>query len=69
MNLDRSAALGESTVTPELLRNAGLAGKHDRIKILGDGDLKRAVTIQAHKFSKSAEEKIAKAGGKVEVVV
>ncbi len=68
VNLDRIAALGESTVTLELLRNTGLAGKHEFIKVLGDGELKTAVTVQAHKFSKSAEEKITKAGGKVEVL-
>jgi large subunit ribosomal protein L15 len=69
VNLDRIAALGESTVTLELLRKAGLAGKRDLVKVLGDGELKAAVTVQAHKFSKSAEDKISKAGGKAEVVV
>ncbi|HYN15558.1 MAG TPA: 50S ribosomal protein L15 [Terriglobales bacterium] len=68
VNLDRIAALSESTVTLELLRKAGLAGKHDLVKILGDGELKTAITVQAHKFSKSAQEKITKAGGKFEVV-
>ena len=47
---------------------AGLAGKNDRIKVLGDGQLKSAITVQAHKFSKSAQEKITKAGGKAEVI-
>jgi large subunit ribosomal protein L15 len=69
VNLDRIAALGESAVTLELLRKAGLAGKHDLVKILGDGELNTAITVQAHKFSKSAQEKITKAGGKFEVVV
>jgi len=68
VNLDRIAALGESTVTLELLRKTGLAGKHDLVKVLGDGELKSAVTVQAHKFSKSAQEKISKAGGTTEVV-
>jgi len=68
VNLDRIAALGESAVTLDLLRKAGLAGKHDLVKILGDGELKTAVTVQAHKFSKSAQEKISKVGGKVEVI-
>jgi len=68
VNLDRIAALGESTVTLELLHKAGLAGKHDLVKVLGDGELKSAVTVQAHKFSKSAQEKISKAGGTTEVV-
>ena len=47
---------------------AGLGGKNDLVKVLGDGELKLALTVQAHKFSKSAEEKIAKAGGKAEVL-
>ena len=68
VNLDRIAALGESSVTLELLRKAGLAGKDDLVKVLGDGELKAAVTVQAHKFSKSAQEKISKAGGKAEIV-
>lgn len=68
VNLDRLAALGEKNVTPELMVKHGLAGKNDLIKILGDGELKSAVTVQAHKFSKSAQEKIAKAGGKAELI-
>jgi large subunit ribosomal protein L15 len=68
VNLDRIAALGESSVTVEWLRKAGFAGKHDMVKVLGDGDLKTAITVQAHKFSKSAREKITQAGGKAEVV-
>ncbi len=68
VNLDRIASLGEVNVTLDLLRQRGLAGKHDRVKVLGDGELKSAITVQAHKFSKSAGQKIAAAGGKAEVV-
>ena len=68
VNLDRLAELGEKNITPELLAKHGLSGKNDLIKILGDGELKTALTVQAHKFSRSAEEKITKAGGKVEVI-
>ncbi|HTD22691.1 MAG TPA: 50S ribosomal protein L15 [Terriglobales bacterium] len=68
VNLDRLVELGEKTITPEVLHKARLAGKNDRIKILGDGELKGAITVHAHKFSKSAQEKITKAGGKVEVL-
>ena len=69
VNLERIAALGEKTVTPEVLVKAGVVRRaSDRIKILGDGELKSAVTIRAHKFSKSAQEKITKAGGKIEVI-
>ena len=68
VNLDRLAELGESTITLEVLRQRGLAGKNDRVKVLGNGDLKSAVSVQAHKFSKSAQEKITAAGGKAEVI-
>jgi len=66
VNLDRLAELGETNITPELMVKNGLAGKNDLIKVLGDGELKSALTVQAHKFSKSAQEKITKAGGKAE---
>ena len=57
------------TVTPELLIAAGfLRQVRAQIKVLGDGELKTALTVRAHKFSKSAEEKITKAGGKVEIL-
>ncbi|HMF89963.1 MAG TPA: 50S ribosomal protein L15 [Candidatus Angelobacter sp.] len=68
VNLERLAGLGEKTITPEVLVKNGLAGKNDLIKILGDGNVKSALTVQAHKFSKSAQEKITKAGGKAEVI-
>lgn len=68
INLERLAELGEAEITQELLVKKGLAGKNDLIKILGDGDLKSAITVQAHRFSKSAQEKIAKAGGKAELL-
>jgi large subunit ribosomal protein L15 len=68
VNLDRIAALGEKNITPEILVKNGLAGKNDLIKVLGDGELKSAISVQAHKFSKSAQEKIAKAGGKAELI-
>jgi len=68
VNLDRIAALGQTSVTLEVLRNAGLVGKNDLVKVLGDGELSAAITVQAHRFSKSAQEKIAKAGGKAETI-
>jgi large subunit ribosomal protein L15 len=68
VNLDRLAGLGEKNITLEVLINNGIAGKNDLIKILGDGNLKSALHVQAHKFSKSAQEKITKAGGKAEVI-
>lgn len=68
VNLDKLAALGEKTINPEVLQKAGLASAKRRVKILGDGELTSAITVQAHKFSKSAQEKITKAGGKAEVL-
>lgn len=64
VNLDRIAALDVQEVTPEILRERGVIQKIcDGIKILGDGELKKAVTVKAHRFSKSAKAKIEKAGG------
>jgi large subunit ribosomal protein L15 len=68
VNLERLAALGEATITPELLRKAGVISTKHPVKILGDGELSTALTVHAHKFSKSAQEKITKAGGKFEVL-
>jgi len=68
VSLERLAALGETTITPETLRKAGVIKTKHPVKILGDGELTVALTISAHKFSKSAQEKIAKAGGTVEVL-
>ncbi len=68
VNLERLADLGTKEINPEVLVKAGLAGKNDRVKVLGDGELKSALTVRAHKFSKSAEEKITKAGGRIEVI-
>ncbi len=57
------------TVTPETLVARGLVrAERDGIKILGDGALKVGLTVRAHAFSKSAQEKILGAGGKVEVL-
>jgi large subunit ribosomal protein L15 len=58
-----------SVVDVAALSQAGLINQvGDGVKILGDGELTRALTIQAHKFSKSALEKIAAAGGTAEVI-
>lgn len=59
----------ETTISLELYGKAGLVKKmKDGIKILADGELSRALTVQAHKFSRTAVEKIEAAGGKVEVI-
>lgn len=58
-----------SVIDVEALVLAGLVNKVlDGVKILGDGVLSKALTVKAHKFSKSAQEKIEAAGGKVEVL-
>src|SRR5690606_30870977 len=57
------------TVTPERLVEAGIVKDlKDGVKILGDGELGVALTVRAHRFSKSAIEKIEAAGGKAEVI-
>jgi large subunit ribosomal protein L15 len=57
------------TVTPEALAGRGIVrAMRDGVKVLGDGELKVALTVRAHAFSKSAQEKIAQAGGKAEVL-
>jgi large subunit ribosomal protein L15 len=68
VNLEKLADLGESTIDPDVLRKAGVISTKRKLKILGDGELKSAITVHAHKFSKSAQEKITKAGGKFEVL-
>jgi large subunit ribosomal protein L15 len=70
VNLDRIAALESiSEITQDDYKKLGLASsKKALIKILGSGELTSAVTIHAHKFSKSAQEKIEKAGGKAIVL-
>ncbi len=58
-----------SVVDPEILKSKGIVKKlQDGLKILGVGELPHALTVRAHKFSKSAEEKIKKAGGTIEVI-
>ena len=58
-----------SSVTPELLRERGLVrGTGKPIKVLGDGDINKKLTIRAHKFSESAAKKIAAAGGVAETI-
>ena len=68
VNLEKLAELGETTITPDVLRKAGVIKSKHQLKVLGDGELTVALTVHAHKFSKSAQEKITKAGGKFEVL-
>jgi large subunit ribosomal protein L15 len=69
VNLDRIAGLKITEIGLDDYKKLGLASsKKALIKILGSGELKSAITIHAHKFSKSATEKIEKAGGKAVVL-
>jgi large subunit ribosomal protein L15 len=71
VNLDTLGEIFEAgtAVTPELLRERGVVrDRNAAIKILGRGEIAKALTVHAHKFSGSAAEKIAAAGGKAEVV-
>ncbi len=69
VNLARLAELGESTITPEVLYNKGiLKSRNGMVKVLGTGELNSKLSVTAHKFSASAQEKITKAGGKAEVI-
>lgn len=56
-------------ITPELLREKGIIKKlNDGIKILGDGELTKSLVVKAHRFSKTAQQKIEAVGGKAEVI-
>lgn len=69
VNLNSLSKIKAQTITPEVLWENGLIASRNRVvKILGTGDVKAAYKVQAHAFSKSAEEKITKAGGTTEVI-
>jgi large subunit ribosomal protein L15 len=71
VNLDQLEARFDkgATVSPETLREAGLIrGKRLPIKVLGRGEVTKALTVQAHKFSGKAAEKLAAAGGTAEAI-
>lgn len=55
----------EETISLEDLRNAGLAGKNDLVKLLGDGEIEASIEIEVHKASKSAQKKVEDAGGTI----
>ena len=66
---DLEAMAGSDPVTPEMLMQKGLIkDMKTGVKVLGTGELKSKLTVRAHKFSKSAVEKIQAAGGKAEVI-
>jgi large subunit ribosomal protein L15 len=68
INLDTLQDFEGTEVTPDALRTKGLVRKQGLVKVLGRGELTRAVRVSAHAFSKSAEAAITAAGGTVEVL-
>ena len=68
VNLDALEALGAAEVTPDSLIAAGLLRKGAMVKVLGRGELSRALKVSAHAFGRPAEAAITAAGGSVEVV-
>ena len=70
VNLDTLAARFDAGVeiTPELLRENGLVNRGGQIKVLARGDISKALTVRAHKFSGKAADKIAAAGGRAETL-
>lgn len=69
VNVGELAEVSDDTIGVEQLRAAGLVGKRaGLVKILGDGEIERPVTVQAHAVSGSAREKIEAAGGSVEIL-
>ncbi len=68
VNLDVLEAFDGNEVSPEALRAKGLVHKHGLVKVLGRGELTRAVQVRAHAFSRSAEQAITGVGGSVEII-
>lgn len=68
VNLDALQDFDGDDVNPESLRARGLVHKHGLVKVLGRGQLDRALRVQAHAFSRSAETAITSAGGSVEII-
>lgn len=69
VNLSALSKIKEATINPALLEQKGLVkDKNKLVKILGDGEIKNPIIIQAHAFSKRAQEMIKNAGGKAELI-
>ena len=69
VNLSRLAELGVAELTPEVLYELRVISKKDGlIKVLGVGELTTSITVYAHKFSETAQQKIIAAGGKAEII-
>lgn len=69
VNVGQLTELGLDRIGPEELRAAGIVRKRDKlIKVLGEGEVSKAITVTAHAFSDSAVAKVEAAGGKTEVI-
>ncbi len=70
INLKDLSKIGDlDVVTPEILHERGIVKDvKDGLKILGEGEIRKAITVKAHAFSSTAQEKITSAGGKAEVI-
>lgn len=72
INLDTLESIvekqGVSEITLDVLRKSGLVSKNDLVKILGRGELKSKITVQAHAISAKAKSAIEEKGGKVEII-
>ena len=69
VNVERLGAFSSgAVVAPDVLRDAGIAKKRGKIKVLGQGDIDVALTVKAHAFSAGAADKIKAAGGSIELI-
>ncbi|APZ96214.1 50S ribosomal protein L15 [Fuerstiella marisgermanici] len=66
--LEKAFDDGADVTIESLVKRGLIPGRHDALKVLGDGELSKKFTVKAHRFSKSAEQKIVAAGGKFELV-
>lgn len=63
VNLERLSEVTDKEVNPETLRAQGIVKKNLPLKVLGSGEVKKALVVKAHRFSEAAKQKIEKAGG------
>jgi len=70
VNVERLAEVFDAgaVVTPDELSSRGIVRRRSKVKVLAQGDIGKALTVRAHRFSKQAEEKIRSAGGTTEVI-
>lgn len=68
LNISDLEQLGAKEITPEILVQEGILKRNLPFKVLGTGELKKAIVVKAHKFSDSAKSKIEQAGGRIEIL-